>query len=445
MQWWAWRLSLPLWVASTAAVMDREPGAEVACELEIKWPRHGQRVAPSFVPTFTLMAPDAAKFMEMHGTSSHVCFALDDLPPQCVELSSAEAVVENAPLGTHRLQAWVAQHVTGRELSPIDEITLEVMSKSDVAALPPGPSSLLQWYQGLDQSQDELPATPTPQARGCDKSQKLLLLVGIKTTVGHFEERQALRETWLGAGKATPEVCVWFAVGEPPLEGEEASLLRLALEAEQLRYGDLLTGSNGLVVQDSYTSLVEKTTGLMSFACEHYDFEYLLMSDDDIYLQLDKLLGALREESTPKEGFYAGQVWSHRYSRAVKPQRALQHKNHLSELQWPLSELLPFAIGPHYLLSKDCVEFVASNRHQLKPVGTLEDVSIGLWMLALQVHPLDVAAFQNAKDDGCSGTAVSLSDLSSFGVRALHANLIEGRPACFGYSEEAWIRGWGQR
>ena len=39
-------------------------------------------------------------------------------------------------------------------------------------------------------------------------------------------------------------------------------------------------------------------------------------------------------------------------------------------------ELPPFAIGPHYMLSRDLAEYIALNAKVLKGVGTLEDVSV---------------------------------------------------------------------
>lgn len=58
-------------------------------------------------------------------------------------------------------------------------------------------------------------------------------------------------------------------------------------------------------------------------------------------------------------------------------------------------DVLPrFAIGPLYILSRYCVEFIVANKSWLRGVGTLEDVSVGLWLLALQVS----VYWQNARN-----------------------------------------------
>ncbi len=45
----------------------------------------------------------------------------------------------------------------------------------------------------------------------------------------------------------------------------------------------------------------------------------------------------------------------------------------------------PVAIGPHYLMSSDCVAFLTKNKQVLRGVGTLEDVSISVWLRAYGV------------------------------------------------------------
>ena len=46
----------------------------------------------------------------------------------------------------------------------------------------------------------------------------------------------------------------------------------------------------------------------------------------------------------------------------------------------------PTTTGYMYVLSSDCVDFVVKNRQALRPLAHLDDITIGLWMLAMQVH-----------------------------------------------------------
>ena len=46
----------------------------------------------------------------------------------------------------------------------------------------------------------------------------------------------------------------------------------------------------------------------------------------------------------------------------------------------------PTTTGYMYVLSSDCVYFMVKNRQALRPLAHLDDITIGLWMLAMQVH-----------------------------------------------------------
>jgi hypothetical protein len=63
------------------------------------------------------------------------------------------------------------------------------------------------------------------------------------------------------------------------------------------------------------------------------------------------------------------------------------HRNSLAEQFYPLSELPLYAVGNCYLLSGDLVLLLAQGLELglLQPVGSLEDVSIALWLMAMQV------------------------------------------------------------
>ena len=64
------------------------------------------------------------------------------------------------------------------------------------------------------------------------------------------------------------------------------------------------------------------------------------------------------------------------------------HFNYLSYESYELDHLIPYALGNFYILSSDVVTFIVNNTPEwLRPVGSLEDVSIAMWLLAAQIHP----------------------------------------------------------
>ncbi len=69
-----------------------------------------------------------------------------------------------------------------------------------------------------------------------------------------------------------------------------------------------------------------------------------------------------------------------------KPVRDPDHLHYLEESAFPFQELPPFALGNFYMLSSDAVAYLAKNIDILKPIGTLEDLSVGFWLLSIHVR-----------------------------------------------------------
>jgi hypothetical protein len=79
------------------------------------------------------------------------------------------------------------------------------------------------------------------------------------------------------------------------------------------------------------------------------------------------------------------QVLEYRLNHKFKRQKDPSHRNYLSSDSYPLDELPPFALGNFYILSDNLGRYLYENMHRLKPVGTLEDLSVGFWLLSLGV------------------------------------------------------------
>ena len=85
-----------------------------------------------------------------------------------------------------------------------------------------------------------------------------------------------------------------------------------------------------------------------------------MLADDDVIVDLAKLLEAI-DAGLPTSRFYAGQVWASHFNQPKLPQRDPSHRNYLPLETYPMSQLPPFAIGPHYLMSMDCAAFIDVN------------------------------------------------------------------------------------
>lgn len=78
-------------------------------------------------------------------------------------------------------------------------------------------------------------------------------------------------------------------------------------------------------------------------------------------------------------------VQEQRFQRKIKPIREPEHVHFLDESNFGFDAFPPFALGNFYLLSEDVARFLARNADDLRPVGTLEDVSVGFWLQSIQV------------------------------------------------------------
>lgn len=84
--------------------------------------------------------------------------------------------------------------------------------------------------------------------------------------------------------------------------------------------------------------------------------------------------------------FFQRQVLEQRMNEKYHPIRDIQHRNYLSEAHFPLSVLPPLALGNFYILGSALWRYLALNAEVLQPTGTLEDLSVAVWMMGLQVH-----------------------------------------------------------
>ena len=124
---------------------------------------------------------------------------------------------------------------------------------------------------------------------GSKNALKRFLLIGVKSSVNSFEYRQAVRRAWAN-GVDNSDVCVYFLIGGVNATAvggtQKAKRLELALKNEQRVYNDLLLQPD-LPVVDSYYTLVQKTSKFMKYAVANFNFDYLMICDDDVFVDVD--------------------------------------------------------------------------------------------------------------------------------------------------------------
>ncbi|KAL4118307.1 hypothetical protein PRIC2_010633 [Phytophthora ramorum] len=235
--------------------------------------------------------------------------------------------------------------------------------------------SLVQWAQMQQKQPDKgrLRFDGPDEGVGNESLSDPMLIVGVRTAVvSHFPFRQAIRETWASPSKLPEGVKVLFLGCRPyavvPEEeiadsrSEESHLRQIweAVELEKQVFGDLLTEE--LDCDDSYDRLADKTKEFLHFAATEYaNAQYIMIADDDLYLRLDKIATWLKHLG-PRDLFYSGHVRAiESFSLSkVPPNRDPTSRHYLTEEQYPLNELPPFALGANFFLSMDCARFTQS-------------------------------------------------------------------------------------
>ncbi|KAG4056975.1 hypothetical protein PC123_g8003 [Phytophthora cactorum] len=267
----------------------------------------------------------------------------------CIEIldtiTKCNPVLDLLPEGHYTTRAFITDN--DRVLVAERRKTLQV----------PKDMNLLEWaqQQNLQHSQgtdDFLTTISDPQ-----------LVIGVKTAVlTNFARRQAIRETWGQRAKHLNVQVIFLGcvpiMSDIPNEADRKRL-RDAVKMERTVYRDLLTEE--LECEDSYRNLANKVKAFFDLAATMYlQTPYVMLADDDIYLQVDKLLRLL-EDFSGKKPVYLGQSWNHIYTRKSAPVREESHQSNLPKAQYPLSELPPFAFGPHYVVSMDWARFISKN------------------------------------------------------------------------------------
>lgn len=410
----------------------------VAPRLGFKIPRNGTSISGRLEPEIELWVEDHVSFVREYGEVARLCCEVDNVSLGCERLESTQIRPGPLELGDHVMTCVLVNLEDGRELigpasSHFKSVAsaaetedgkrlLDLKQKQDIEN-----RELLAWWQGT------LPEMPKhfETLRQRRQNPEPSLVVGVKCAAANVVARDAMRRTWISA--APSSIAVLFAIGS------SASFSEM-LSREHETFRDLLLKDELEGVEDAYNALVPKTKAMLAYFVRHFDdrVPFVALVDDDVYVDAKRLAESL--PLLPTKRFYGGQVWAEHFGQPKLPQRDPKHRNYLSEEDYPMSQLPPFAIGPHYILSRDCAKFIADNKDILRGVGTLEDVSVALWMLAIGVKPQHTPLFANARLFGCLPHAVSLADLTPAGIKHIHDNRLNDRDPCYGYDELEWVK-----
>ena len=202
-----------------------------------------------------------------------------------------------------------------------------------------------------------------------------LLIVIMSTPNGHGEKMRLLsRETWV-LSPPSIQVTVKFILGAKGLSKDR--LLRL--KNEQERFKDLVLSDN---LKDDYFQLTRKVQFAIQWAVKNKHFDYLIKTDDDVVVRLDKIAKGLKNATCPDDLYWGKYI-----------KRLPNNKGKWKDKEWTQKSIcrhyLPYCTGVAYVLGRKVVEAVTMYGDQLK-IFKFEDVSMGLW-----VAPFHLTRVQN--------------------------------------------------
>ncbi|KAK4523910.1 hypothetical protein GAYE_SCF00G1808 [Galdieria yellowstonensis] len=163
--------------------------------------------------------------------------------------------------------------------------------------------------------------------------------------------RSAIRSSWLK--EKNSQIQHKFFLGAENLT--ESQLGKLRMEGKE--YGDIVV----LDVDDTYLNLTLKTILAFEWISKHVNASFVLKSDSDVYINLDKLVESLKNEATTKN-FYMGTLVQFGSSRPLKLDGWKNHRWYTSSEEYPFHFWPPYVFGFAYVVSTDLVHVIAQCR-----------------------------------------------------------------------------------
>jgi hypothetical protein len=212
---------------------------------------------------------------------------------------------------------------------------------------------------------------------------KAFVVIGINTAFSSRKRRDSVRETWMPQGERLRRleeekgIVMRFVIGHSATPG---GILDRAIEAEDAQHGDFLR----LEHVEGYHELSMKTKIYFATAVNLWDADFYVKVDDDVHVNV-AMLGATLARHRAKPRVYIGCM----KSGPVLAQKGVKY--HEPEY-WKFGEegnkYFRHATGQIYALSRDLAAYIAANRPLLHRFAN-EDVSLGAWIIGLDVDHID--------------------------------------------------------
>ncbi|KAF8719693.1 hypothetical protein HU200_024439 [Digitaria exilis] len=263
---------------------------------------------------------------------------------------------------------------------------------------------------------------------------KAFVVIGINTAFSSKKRRDSLRDTWVPRGdklrrlEKDKGVVVRFVIGHSATPG---GALDRAVDVEASATGDFLRLADHV---EGYHELSAKTRAYFATAVATWDAEFYVKVDDDVHVNLGMLAARLAKYRARPRVYVgcmkSGPVLSQKGVKYYEPE------------YWKFGDegnkYFRHATGQIYAVSRDLASYISINQPILHRFAN-EDVSLGAWLLGLEVEHVDDRSLCCATPRDCewkkqAGNVCAASfDWSCSGIcksvdrmRAIHSACGEG-------------------
>lgn len=212
---------------------------------------------------------------------------------------------------------------------------------------------------------------------------RAFVVIGINTAFSSRKRRDSVRETWMPQGEKLRKleeekgIVMRFVIGHSATPG---GILDRAIEAEDAQHQDFLR----LDHVEGYHELSMKTKIYFATAVKRWDADFYVKVDDDVHVNV-AMLGATLARHRSKPRVYIGCM----KSGPVLAQKGVKY--HEPEY-WKFGEegnkYFRHATGQIYAISRDLATYIEVNQPLLHRYAN-EDVSLGAWIIGLDVDHID--------------------------------------------------------
>ncbi|XP_039614536.1 beta-1,3-galactosyltransferase 5-like [Polypterus senegalus] len=262
----------------------------------------------------------------------------------------------------------------------------------------------------------------------CEKD--IVLIILVTSAPWHLKQRNTIRNTW--AKKQQDKKYPWqtfFLIGHPWADGISPEFVK-----EQELFGDILLGNYA----DCYRNLTLKVMHGLWWTLKDCEAQYILKTDDDCFVNSDRLVRFLVEHNTVRHDLYIGSVFAPGKRQVI---RDPESKWYVSKEDFLEDNYPPYASGIGYLLSLDAAYRILTAAQYI-PVLPVEDAYVGILAnkVGLSVKSSGRFTKYNINWRVCNYRYLMvIHHLDSKEMHMAHQNMIKARTAC---SDTAEIIKW---